>query len=283
MLPIPCTVCWIPSWSASHPDVGIEHLRLSEGLADGLVVAIDDELGPFRLHYRLSWDAQWCLRDAALSLIGEEGVAARTMRLATDGQGHWTDDRGAALPALEGCLDIDIWPTPFTNSFPIRRVSLAVGERRFLGLYPRSVAKAALDEIPIVRRKIRAVLDRTADPQQSYEAQVLVDMRAGQAGVDGDALGERGGQRGLAGALGADDGDHQRLAHALSSRRQARQPTTDSTANSAYRITVSHRPLTANSPTLTTLTANQTSQFSISLRPSRNWPSRLPTVGSASR
>ena len=77
----------------------------------------------------MSWDAQWCLRDAALSLIGEEGVAARTMRFATDGQGHWTDDRGAALPALEGCLDIDIWPTPFTNSFPIRRVSLAVGER----------------------------------------------------------------------------------------------------------------------------------------------------------
>ncbi|MGD9528847.1 MAG: hypothetical protein AB7V44_18850, partial [Pseudonocardia sp.] len=53
---------------------------------------------------------------------------------------------------------------------------LAVGERRFLGLYPRSVAKAALDEIPIVRRKIRAVLDRTADPRQSYEAQVLVDI-----------------------------------------------------------------------------------------------------------
>ncbi|MGE3414399.1 MAG: NAD-glutamate dehydrogenase domain-containing protein, partial [Dehalococcoidia bacterium] len=52
----------------------------------------------------------------------------------------------------------------------------AVGERRFLGLYPRSVAKAALDEIPIVRRKIRAVLERTADPWQSYEARVLVDI-----------------------------------------------------------------------------------------------------------
>jgi len=27
-------------------------------------------------------------------------------------------------------LDIDIWPTPFTNSFPIRREPMAVGERR---------------------------------------------------------------------------------------------------------------------------------------------------------
>jgi glutamate dehydrogenase len=74
----------------------------------------------------------------------------------------------------------------------------AVGERRFLGLYPRSVAKAALREIPIVRRKIRAVLDRAADPHHTYEAQVLVDVLDGyprdeilQSSVDelyGDAM-----------------------------------------------------------------------------------------------
>ena len=51
-----------------------------------------------------------------------------------------------------------------------------LGERRFLGLYPRSVAKQSLFDIPIVRRKIRAVLDRAADPRHGYEAQVLVDI-----------------------------------------------------------------------------------------------------------
>ncbi|TQM44725.1 NAD-glutamate dehydrogenase [Pseudonocardia cypriaca] len=55
----------------------------------------------------------------------------------------------------------------------------AVGERRFLGLYPRSVAKAALADIPIVRQKMRAVLDRAADPRHTYEAQVLVDILDG--------------------------------------------------------------------------------------------------------
>ncbi len=55
----------------------------------------------------------------------------------------------------------------------------AVGERRFLGLYPRSVAKAALHEIPIVRRRIRSVLDRAADPRHSYEAHVLVEILDG--------------------------------------------------------------------------------------------------------
>ena len=54
----------------------------------------------------------------------------RSLHLKTDGQGHWFDGEDHALPALQGCRDIDIWPTPFTNSFPIRRVALAVGERR---------------------------------------------------------------------------------------------------------------------------------------------------------
>jgi uncharacterized protein len=27
-------------------------------------------------------------------------------------------------------VDVDIWPTPFTNSFPIRRETISVGERR---------------------------------------------------------------------------------------------------------------------------------------------------------
>ena len=50
------------------------------------------------------------------------------------------------------------------------------GERRFLGLYPKSVAKQSLFDIPIVRQKMRAVLDRAADPRHDDEAQVLVDI-----------------------------------------------------------------------------------------------------------
>ena len=38
------------------------------------------------------------------------------------------------------------------------------------------MAKQSLFGIPIVRRKMRAVLDRAADPRQGYEAQVLVDI-----------------------------------------------------------------------------------------------------------
>lgn len=124
------TVCWIPLWNAAQAGVGIEHLLLSDGRAEGIVIAIDEESGPFRLAYRLDWDERWRLREATLSLIDGEGASPRSMHLRTDGDGHWQDGEGRALADLDECLDIDIWPTPFTNSFPIRRAPLAIGERR---------------------------------------------------------------------------------------------------------------------------------------------------------
>jgi hypothetical protein len=108
--------------------VGLEHLLLTTCAADGVILAFDDERGPFRLTYRLNWDESWCLRDAEVVLATERST--QSLRLQTDGQGYWRDGDDRTIDALEGCRDIDIWPTPFTNSFPIRREPLAIGERR---------------------------------------------------------------------------------------------------------------------------------------------------------
>ena len=124
--PIRRTVVWTPIWDKGREGVGLEHLLLREGAADSVVLALDERGRPFRLAYALTWDAGWRLREARLAVTTDEG--ARTLSLETDGRGRWRDDRGER-PDLEGCLDIDIWPTPFTNTFPIRRRPLAVGER----------------------------------------------------------------------------------------------------------------------------------------------------------
>ena len=122
------TICWTPTWNKDREGVGLEHLLLGEREADSVVLAFDEEQGPFRLTYRLRWDESWRLRE------GELGVASdrftRSLHLQTDGQGRWRHGDGQAIDELDGCLDIDIWPTPFTNSFPMRREPMAVGERR---------------------------------------------------------------------------------------------------------------------------------------------------------
>jgi hypothetical protein len=118
----------MPTWNKGREGVGLEHLLLGERVADSVVLAFDEERGPFRLTYRLTWDESWRLREA--DLVVATGRSTTSLYLRTDGQGRWRDSDGRAIDELDGCVDIDIWPTPFTNSFPVRRVPLKVGERR---------------------------------------------------------------------------------------------------------------------------------------------------------
>ena len=121
------TICWIPTWNSSREGIGLEHLLLTQNKADSVVLAIDDKRGPFRLVYRLYWNEEWQLRSAEFS-VATNGSSA-SLSLKTDGHGHWQDGQGHRLVELDECMDIDIWPTPFTNSFPIRRQPMSLGER----------------------------------------------------------------------------------------------------------------------------------------------------------
>ena len=116
------------TWNTHGEGTGLEHLLLSEGVADSVVLAFDEAQNPFRLTYRLVWDEPWRIREAELNVATAK--VTHSLSLRTDGQGHWQHQGGRVIGNLDGCLDVDIWPTPFTNSFPIRRVPMAVGERR---------------------------------------------------------------------------------------------------------------------------------------------------------
>jgi hypothetical protein len=122
------TICWTPTSKQRGHAVGLEHLLLAERSADSIVLAFDEDHGPYRLAYRLAWDESWRLRDAELHVATERSTHA--LALQTDGHGRWRRGDGRAIETLDGCLDIDIWPTPFTNSFPIRRERWAIGQRR---------------------------------------------------------------------------------------------------------------------------------------------------------
>src|SRR5262245_28434021 len=122
--PLCRTICWVHIWSKDREGLGLEHLLLAEHRADSVVLAFDEEHGPFRLTYRLAWDESWRLRDAELVVATERST--RTLSLRTDGQGYWRYGDDRPINELDGCVDIDIWPTPFTNSFPIRRETMAL-------------------------------------------------------------------------------------------------------------------------------------------------------------
>jgi len=153
-------ISWTRIWDKNREGTGLEHLLLREGSADSVVLAFDEAGRPFRLAYQLAWDEAWRLRDARLVVTTERET--RSLRLETDGKGHWRDGEARALPELQGCLDIDIWPTPFTNTFPIRRRPMAIGERL-------EFVMAWVSAPELIVRPVRQGYTRLADRLYVYE------------------------------------------------------------------------------------------------------------------
>lgn len=103
---------------------GLEHLELVE---DEAVFASSTVIGfeggqPFTLRYELCGNADWHVTFVTLS------VGNRFLELGSAGTGAWWNADWKPVPALDGCLDADISATPFTNTLPIRRLNLHIGQ-----------------------------------------------------------------------------------------------------------------------------------------------------------
>ena len=115
-----------------------------------------------RLRYEIDCDAEWRTRSAVIE--GEASGQAVRFVLATDGSGRWTRD-GQALPELTGALDVDLGFTPATNTLPIRRLALAVGET--------APVRSAWLRFPELRLEpLEQTYAREAERVYRYEAQV---------------------------------------------------------------------------------------------------------------
>jgi hypothetical protein len=106
---------------------GMEHLSLiirGDGAsAEGVVLGVEGG-DAYRLRYKVRCDSRWRVRRVEVGFVG----GGRSLRLTADGEGRWLDASGAAVPALDGCVDVDITATPLTNTLPIRRLALEPGE-----------------------------------------------------------------------------------------------------------------------------------------------------------
>lgn len=106
----------------------------------------------YGLLYRIKLDDTERVRTVKL-----ERTDGAVLELFSDGGGNWSDDRADPLPALAGCMDIDIWPTPLTNSLPLWRCQWTIDQ-------PQRFAMAWIDaDAMTVRRdeQIYTQLDAT--------------------------------------------------------------------------------------------------------------------------
>lgn len=89
----------------------------------GLILQADQE-APCVVRYSIDLDQAWRTRAVQVEV---EDDARHRIDLAADGAGHWTRD-GGLLTAVDACLDVDLEWSPSTNTLPIRRLALALGE-----------------------------------------------------------------------------------------------------------------------------------------------------------
>ncbi|MBV7335053.1 putative glycolipid-binding domain-containing protein [Chloroflexi bacterium TSY] len=114
-------------WSANN-GLGLEHLSFNcndQGAFIESVIIGNEDRDLFAATYELRCDSNWNVITCIVQVIG-----GHSMTLSSNGKGRWTDGDGKHLKELEGCIDVDISVTPFTNTLPIRRLGLCAGERK---------------------------------------------------------------------------------------------------------------------------------------------------------
>jgi hypothetical protein len=167
------TVVWSHIWDKKREGIGLEYLRLKDSYAEGTIVTFDENGIPYELAYHLEWNHQWHLNRARCKTTHEQSV--HELILETDGKGRWTDGQRRNLSELNGCIDLDIWPSSFTNTFPIRRLDFAQQKRWEI---PVVFIKAPMLSVTVVRQaytRLKESLYLYENVSSRFRAELPVD------------------------------------------------------------------------------------------------------------
>jgi uncharacterized protein len=169
-------------WS-NLTNTGLEHLYLlcddEQISADGIVLGVKEDV-TFRIHYEVRCDSKWRVRKVIVNSLDEN---KQTIKLTSDGLGNWTDEFSKTISELEGCLDIDISVTPFTNTLPIRRLNFNRGASSEL-----QVAYVAVPEMQMSVERQRYTCLELNEAGSKYKFESLDGEFTAILSVDTDGL-----------------------------------------------------------------------------------------------
>lgn len=162
-LPPPATACWQHRGARSGFEVA--YFRdVGDGWAvEGTTAAVEDAR-TWIVTYRIRLDAAWVTRSARI--VARTVSGSRETFLQADGAGRWLINGGPA-PHLDGCLDVDLESSAMTNTLPVHRLGLAVGEHADApAAYVRSF-DLSVDRLEQIYRRIA---DKAARQRYDYAA-----------------------------------------------------------------------------------------------------------------
>jgi hypothetical protein len=159
------TIAW-------RSDAGAEWCEVESG-DDGFALAghaiVVERSVPFLITYGVALGSEWQTRRVSLEIHQLDG--SELIHLVVE-DGAWTLG-GEARADLAGCLDVDLSFTPATNTLPIRRLGLGVGDAADI-----DAAWVRWPELDVVRarqRYERLAEDRYRFTQEDFSAEIAVD------------------------------------------------------------------------------------------------------------
>ena len=116
-------------WKHIDGSASLEQCALSKDEKNwqikGTLISIVEGNKPIKAEYSVICDLRWQTREADLSIATSEG-SPRSMKIIVDLSQRWWV-QGREHGELRGCFDLDIGLSPSTNTLPIRRLNLPIG------------------------------------------------------------------------------------------------------------------------------------------------------------
>jgi len=79
----------------------------------------------YSVEYKILTNENW--ETTLLEINSRHSNQTQLIRLESDGKGNW-ESKGKKAEQFNGCIDVDIPLTPFTNTLPIKRLDLTPGQ-----------------------------------------------------------------------------------------------------------------------------------------------------------
>ena len=103
---------------------GFEVMYAEPGRLRGHTSAVEDGQA-YAVGYEITWTTDWRTREVRVS--SDTVAGTRSTVLLSDGDGRWSVD-GVPAPHLDGLVDVDLEASACTNTLPVHRLALPVGE-----------------------------------------------------------------------------------------------------------------------------------------------------------
>ncbi|WP_207512974.1 putative glycolipid-binding domain-containing protein [Longitalea luteola] len=126
----------------------------------------------YQVTYHIKTNDHWETRFVAIT--SRHSNETQTIRLEGDGKGNWTLD-GKEAAQFNGCIDIDISLTPFTNTLPIRRLRLHQHQEEDIQVIYCDLMERRILPVRQRYRRLSATEYRYQNIPNDFEADIVVD------------------------------------------------------------------------------------------------------------